>query len=253
MACDDRWDLKTSRLELRLKGLGRKLDGFKIVHLTDLHRGPLVPESFIEYVVERANDLQPDLTVLTGDYVSRSSYHMSSCAQCLSKLSAPFGVVAVLGNHDYWTDAKEVTRRLKEMAQIRVLRNQAIYIFVEDAALSIAGLDDPVTAHDDIEQTLAGTPSDVPTVLLAHTPDIIEKAAENHVELVLAGHTHGGQIAVPGFGPVIANSRYGRRYASGLKRLGGTAIYTNRGVGMAVLPIRINCPPEVALITLRSA
>ncbi len=251
--CDDRWDLQTSRLEVPIRGLGKELDGFTIAHLTDLHRGPYVPVSFIERAVQAANDTRPDLAVLTGDYISRSTEFMPSCAAALSKLKAPYGRVAVLGNHEYWTDAEEVARQLADAAGLQVLRNESIFIFDGDAAVTIAGLDDPVTGHQDFDATLRRDPEDIPVVLLAHQPDIIEEAARRKIALVLAGHTHGGQVVVPGYGPPFANSRYGRRFAAGLKHFEGTAIYTNRGVGMAVLPVRLNCPPEIALITLRSA
>ena len=253
VACDDRWDLKTSRVEVPLKGLGKELDGFTIAQLTDLHRGSYVSASFIDRAVQTANGLKPDLIVLTGDYITRSTKFMRSCAQSLAPLSAPYGKLAVLGNHDYWTDAEEVTRELTDTAGLQVLKNRSVLIFDGDAAITIAGLDDSVTGHDDFDATLANAPSDAPIVLLAHRPDIIEEAARRKVALVLSGHTHGGQVVIPGFGPPVVPSRYGKRYAAGLNHCGETAIYTNRGVGMAMLPIRVNCPPEVALVTLRSA
>jgi len=253
VACEDRWDLKTSRIEVKLRGLGKELDGFTIGHLTDLHRGSYIPASFVARAVKTANALEPDLITITGDFVTRSARFVVSCAQALKELSAPYGKVAVLGNHDYWTDAEEVTRELTDTADVQVLKNRSILIVQGDSALTIAGLDDPVTGHDDFDATLANAPGDVPVVLLAHQPDIIEEAARRKIGLVLAGHTHGGQIVIPGLGPPVVNSRYGRRYASGLNHLANTAVYTNRGVGMAVLPVRLNCPPEVALITLRTA
>lgn len=252
IACDDRWDLQTSRIEVELGGLGREFDGFTIGHLTDLHRGRYIPTSFIERAVKAANALKPDLFVLTGDYISRSARFMHSCALALKELSAPCGKVAVLGNHDYWTDADEVTRELTETAGVQVLKNQSILITQGRSALTIAGLDDSVTGHDDFDATLTGAPGAVPIVLLAHKPDIIEEAARRKIALVLAGHTHGGQIVIPGYGPPVVPSHC-RSYASGIKRVDGTTMYVNRGVGMAILPIRLNCPPEVALITLRSA
>ncbi|MBM3497138.1 MAG: metallophosphoesterase [Armatimonadetes bacterium] len=253
VACDDRWDLQTPQVDVPLKGLGQALDGFRIAHLTDLHRGVYVSAAFVDRAVQAANAARPDLVVLTGDYVTHSTDFMRSCAESLAKLAAPYGRVAVLGNHDYWTSADEVTRELGGTAGLQVLKNRPILIFHGDAALAIAGLDDPVTLHHDFDAVLSGIEPDIPVVLPAHTPDIIEEAARRKVGLVLAGHTHGGQIVVPGFGPPVPNSRYGRRFVAGLRRLGDTAVYTNRGVGMAVLPVRFNCPPEVAIITLRSA
>ena len=252
IACDDRWDLHTSRIEVKLAGLGKDLDGFTIGHLTDLHRGTYIPASFLERAVKTANALKPDLFVLTGDYVTRSTRFMNSCALALKELSAPCGKVAVLGNHDYWTGADEVTRELTETAGVQVLKNRSILITQRHAALTVAGLDDPVTGHDDLEATLTTAPGSIPVVLLAHAPDIMKDAARRKVALVLAGHTHGGQIVIPGYGPPVVPSHC-RGYASGLKHLDGTTMYVNRGVGMAILPVRLNCPPEIALITLRAA
>jgi predicted MPP superfamily phosphohydrolase len=252
VACNDRFDLKTSRVEVPIEGLGRELDGFTIAHLTDLHRGVYISAAFLDKAVAAANAARPDLVVLTGDYITRSTEFMRSCAESLRELEAPYGRLAVLGNHDYWTNAAEVTRELEETAGLQVLKNRPILIFSGAAALAIAGLDDPVTLNHDFDAALHGIAADIPVVLLAHMPDIIEEAAHRKVALLLAGHTHGGQIVIPGFGAPVPNSRYGRRYVAGLNRFEGTAVYTNRGVGMAVLPVRFNCPPEVALITLRA-
>jgi predicted MPP superfamily phosphohydrolase len=205
--------------------------------------------------VRRAADLataaQPDVIVLTGDYVTRSTKFMRSGAAALAKLSAPLGVIAVLGNHDYWTDPDVVGHLLRDTAGARVLKNETEVLERSGEYLAIAGLDDPVTRNDDLDRTLAAVPPSCPVVLLAHTPDIAPKAAERGVDLVLAGHTHGGQVVLPWIGPPIVNSKHGKRLASGLAQVKGTKVYTNRGVGMAIVPIRINCPPEVALITLR--
>jgi predicted MPP superfamily phosphohydrolase len=176
---------------------------------------------------------------------------IASCAQALAKLSAPHGKLAVLGNHDYWVDAEGVSRALTETAGFQVLRNESATLMVGESVLTVVGLDDPYTHHGDFAQAMSGIPGGSPTVLLAHDPDIIEQAAARGISLVLAGHTHGGQVVVPGLGPPIPNSRYGQRYVSGLNHCRATAIYTNRGIGMVLVPLRIACPPEVAVIALR--
>jgi len=236
-----------------LRGLGREFEGFTIGHLTDLHRGLYVPASFIRRAVEAMNAAQPDLVVLTGDYLSRSKQFLASSTQEVARLKAPSGKLAVLGNHDHWIDADEVARQFTETAGCQVLRNESLTLMLGEGVLTFVGLDDPYTHHDDFDQAMATIPGESPTILLSHTPDTIEEASRRGVSLVLAGHTHGGQIVVPGFGPPVPNSTFGRRFVSGLHHHGSTAIYTNRGVGMAVLPVRLFCPPEVALITLKSA
>ncbi len=248
---DDRWDLQLSRVTVRLRRLPEAFDGFTIAHLTDLHRGAYVPESFIDRAAKATNGAHPDVVVLTGDYVTRNPRNATSCARALAQLTAPHGVIAVLGNHEYWTDPDVVTHILRNAAGVRVLKNETHLIERSGSRLAIAGLDDPITRNDDLDKTLAGAPDECPTIMLAHTPDITPQAAERGVDLVLAGHTHGGQVVLPWIGPPIVNSKYGRRFAAGLKQVGETQVYTNRGVGMAIVPFRINCPPEVALITLR--
>jgi predicted MPP superfamily phosphohydrolase len=176
---------------------------------------------------------------------------MASGAGALARLRGAHGIIAVLGNHDYWTDPDVVSHLLRDTVGARVLKNETEFIARSGEHLAIAGLDDPVTKNHDFSATLAGVPDRCPTVMLAHTPDITPQAAERGVDLVLAGHTHGGQVVLPWLGPPIVNSKYGRRFAAGLKQVGETQVYTNRGVGMAIVPIRVNCPPEVALITLR--
>lgn len=251
---NDSWDLRLSRVTIELPRLPKAFDGFTIAHLTDLHRGALVPLSFIEKAVQMTNSAQPDLVALTGDFISRRRKHIGDCAQAVSALVAPYGKLAVLGNHDYWVDADAVTEALTGAGGCRVLKNEHVTVERGGAQLAIAGLDDPVTQNDDIEGTLSGVPADAAVVLLSHSPDIVYQAADRGVDLILAGHTHGGQVVLPWLGPPIVNSRFGRRFASGLKRVNGTTIYVSRGIGVVGVgvPVRINCPPEVALITLRT-
>jgi len=252
---NDPWDLRLSRITVELRRLPHQLDGFTIAQLTDLHRGPLVPLSFIDKAVQMTNSAQPDLVVLTGDFISRRRKYIGDCAQAVSALVAPYGKLGVLGNHDYWVDADAVTDALTGVGRCQVLKNERVTVERGGAQLVIAGLDDPVTQNDDIEGTLSGVRPDATVVLLSHSPDTVYQAADRGVDLLLAGHTHGGQVVLPWVGPPLVNSRYGRRFASGLKRVQSTHIYTSRGIGVVgvAVPVRINCPPEVALITLRAS
>jgi hypothetical protein len=249
---DDRWDLRVSRLTIALPRLPKAFDGLRIAHITDVHRGGFIPISFIRQAIRAAKAERPDLILLTGDYVSRSRDYIPECAAALGELSAPLGCYAVLGNHDYWVDGDVVADNLTRIAHCRVLRNESAFIRRGGEQLAIAGLDDLVTLNDDLDATLAGLSADDPVILLTHSPDVTYSAASRRVDLVLAGHTHGGQIVLPWIGPPAPNCRLGRSFASGLKQVNLTTLYTNRGVGMTVLPWRINCPPEVAIITLRA-
>jgi len=251
--CSDRWDLRTSRVTVPLRGLGGALDGFRIAHLSDLHRGRYGPASFIREAVDRANLARPDLVVLTGDYVTRSARFLKPCAEELARLTAPHGKLAVFGNHEHWTDPDEALRQLTDTAGCQVLRNESVTFLKSGASLCIVGLDDPWTHHEDFDRAFASVPADAPVVVLSHTPDTAPEAARRSVGLVLAGHTHGGQVVLPGIGPPVVWARTGRRFGGGLNYERATAVFTNRGIGVGGIPLRINCPPEVAVITLRAA
>jgi predicted MPP superfamily phosphohydrolase len=252
-ACDDRWDLRVERVPVRLKGLPRAFDGFTIAQFTDIHRGHRVPQSFVEFAVELTNAAQPDLVVVTGDCITSRLDMMLECAAALARLQAPFGRVSVLGNHEHWTDAEKCQQMLVEIAGSRVLRNESVAIERNGSRITIAGLDDAISGHDDLERTLADVDPDAPVIMLSHKPDVVREASRRGVDLMLAGHTHGGQIVIPAFGAPVTDSDLGPRRASGLHRFGETQIYISAGVGMALLSMRINCPPEVPLITLRAA
>ncbi|MBM3497139.1 MAG: metallophosphoesterase [Armatimonadetes bacterium] len=249
----DQRKLTVSRIDLRLPRLGRDLDGFTIAHLTDLHRGLYVPASFIRRAVAETNALRPDLVVLTGDYVSRSAYYLASCAEALGELSAPRGTLAVFGNHEHWTDVDAARWHLSHAGRCDVLENESITFMEGSATLCVVGLDDPWTHHERFHRAFRNVPAGAPVVLLSHTPDIAAEAARRKVDLVLCGHTHGGEVVLPGIGPPYIWARTGRRFASGLNYEGGTAVYTNRGIGVGPLPFRLNCPPEIALFTLRAS
>jgi len=250
-ACDDRWDLRVHRVEVELARLPPAFDGFTIAHFTDIHRGHRVPQSFVEQAVAMTNDANPDLVVVTGDCVTRRLDMMQDCAQALSRLSAPCGKLSVLGNHEHWTDTARCERMLAEVAGTRVLRNESMFLEHNGSRLVVAGLDDAISGHDDLDRTLDGV-TDAPIIMLSHGPDVVREASCRAIDLVLAGHTHGGQIVVPLYGAPVTDSDLGPRRASGLHRFGGTRIYISAGVGMALLSMRINCPPEVPLITLRA-
>jgi len=249
---NDAGRLTITRMELRPPGLGRDLDGFTIAHLTDLHRGLYTPAAFIAHAVAETNALRPDLIVLTGDYVTRSAYYLASCAEALRELSAPRGKLAVFGNHEHWTDLDVARRQLTATAGCDLLQNESITFMEGSAVLCIVGLDDPWTRHEDFGRAFASVPKGAPTILLSHTPDIAAEAASRSVDLVLCGHTHGGEVVLPWIGPPYVWARTGRRFGSGLNHEGTTAVYTNRGIGRGFLPFRLNCPPEIALFTLRA-
>jgi predicted MPP superfamily phosphohydrolase len=233
---------------ISLRRLPKEFEGFRVVQLSDVHHGPFSDRSQIERAVETANRLQPDIIALTGDYISKERHYAAPCAEMLGKLRARYGVYAVLGNHDHWTDAALITDLFRAEG-ITVLINEGMRFQKGDSAFWLAGVDDTMVGLEDISLALAGAREDEMKLLLAHNPIILRRAARAAVDLVLSGHTHGGQVAIRSEKGAPARGR--KRMLKGLGRLGHTQIYVNRGLGTVVLPIRYGCPPEVSLLELR--
>jgi predicted MPP superfamily phosphohydrolase len=238
--------------------LPEQFDGFKIVHLSDLHYGPHISTADLAAVVETTNRLQPDLAVITGDFVtaplfgdpSRARRNAEPCAKVLADLRTRVGTFAVLGNHDYRVGADWVAQTLDNIG-ISVLCNRAVPLESNQARLWMAGVDDVLTDGPDLEKALQQVPKNEPTVLLAHEPDYADYVARFRVDLQLSGHSHGGQVRLPLLGAPILPAM-ARKYPIGLRRIGPLHLYTNRGIGVIDPPIRLNCPPEITLVTLRS-
>ena len=231
-----------------LRRLPREFEGFRIVQLSDVHHSPFTSVKQIERAVETANSLQPDLIALTGDYVSKERRYAAPCAELLGRLRARNGVFAVLGNHDHWTDAALITDLFRAEG-ITVLINEGMRFEKKGAAFWLAGVDDTMVGLEDLSLALAGASEHEMKLVLAHNPVILRKAARAGVDLVLSGHTHGGQVSLRPERTKSARPR--RRLLKGLARQGETQIYITRGLGTVVLPVRFGCPPEVSLLELR--
>lgn len=237
--------------EIPVANLPPSLEGFTIVQLTDLHLRPFTQLEHIERAVARTNLLKPDLVVLTGDYVWHDEQDILDLAPALAKLDAKFGLFAVLGNHDIKANEVLITQTF-ESHGIKVLCNEGLDIQVGHHRLHLAGIDDGWLGKPDIKATLAGHRGNIPVVLLAHEPDMIDWYADDtRISLQLSGHTHGGQIQVTPGKPFI-RPYLGKKYVQGLHRVNQSWIYTSRGIGSTGLPIRRNCAPEITHLTLVS-
>jgi predicted MPP superfamily phosphohydrolase len=236
--------------QIHLPRLPHQLDGFRVVQLSDIHHSPFTSREQIERAVETANSLQPDIVALTGDYVSKERNYAAPCAELMSRLRARYGVYAVLGNHDHWTDAALITDLFRAEG-ITVLVNQGMRFENKGAAFWLAGVDDTMVGLEDLPLALAGSSENEFKLLLAHNPIILRRAARAGVDLVLSGHTHGGQVSLRPERNAAGRPR--RRLLKGLARQGDTQIYITRGLGTVVLPVRFGCPPEVSLLELRTA
>lgn len=247
------------KTDIFLPNLPDAFDGFKIAQLTDFHYDSHFSRVPIETGINIVNGLRPDLIVLTGDFVTApflGGLHRSSkvpaldlCSSALAGLRAPGGVFGVLGNHDEYFNATRIITALQS-AGIRTLRNEAIPIERQGRRLWLAGLNDVIAGHPDLDRALSKIPSGETTALLCHEPDFADEVRKHPVDLQLSGHSHGGQVRLPLAGALYL-PRLGRKYPRGLRRLGQLTLYTSRGIGTVRLPIRLECPPEVTLLTLR--
>ena len=241
--------IKIEEIQIGLKRLPKKLDGFRLVHLSDIHHSPFTNLEHIENAVNIANDLAPDMFVLTGDYVSHETEYIEPVAKTLGGLKAENGTYACLGNHDHWTDAETVTKALREN-KITVLVNEGFRFTARDVSFWLCGVDDYMLKQTDLNAALHGSFPDEMKMLLAHNPVIMRQALKYDVDVMFSGHTHGGQVKIreKEKKKILAH----RRLKSGLHERKNTKIYITRGIGTVVLPVRYQCPPEVSLITLRA-
>lgn len=239
-------------IPIPVRNLHASLEGFTILQISDLHLYPLTQPELIRKAVAMSNELNPDLVVMTGDYVWQELEAIDELAPILSGLNAKYGVFSTLGNHDYWLDAGVITSTM-EAAGLPVLINQGLSIQVGKGSIYLAGLDDGWSGYPDLERTLEGVSQDEPVFLLCHEPDLADRYASNdQINLQLSGHTHGGQIRIPGIGALIL-PYLGRKYDLGLYKIGNMLLYTNRGLGVISEPVRYNCSPEISHFILQSA
>ena len=248
-AVEPRW-INVTCPTLVVEHLGAGWDGVRIAHLTDLHVGRLISLDHVRKAVDLANAAGPDLVVLTGDFVSRRRAINDALTDALKALRAPLGAFAVLGNHDHWTDAAAVVKSITA-AGVRMLDNGRTVLTRGGDPLVLAGVGDLWEGAPDLGAALAGAPAEAPRVLLCHNPDYADRMpADPRVDLMLCGHTHGGQVKVP-FGGRPQLPIRNLKYAAGFVPGPHCPMYVSVGLGMVGIPVRFNCRPELPVITLR--
>ncbi|NJM06183.1 metallophosphoesterase [Candidatus Gracilibacteria bacterium] len=234
------------RRTLRFPQLPRELDGLRIALIGDMHLGHAFAAENTRWAVQQVLDAQPDLIALSGDFVSYAA-NISELPGLLNKLQAPLGVFAVPGNHDHWEGVDEI-RSVLERPDFSFLLNSNRRVEWRGARFVVAGIDDVWHNDHDLDLALAGVSPGAFTILLAHAPDVADEAAQRGVDLQLSGHTHGGHIRLPGLGALVL-PRHGWRYSIGHIFVGEMQLYISRGIGG--FPLRLGCPPEATLLTLR--
>jgi uncharacterized protein len=248
-------DLEPSWIEVRsvslaLPHLAPEFSGYRIVQLSDIHADRWMTAPRIQRVVDRVNQMHPDLVVLTGDFVTRNPQKFAPNLSVLKALKPMDKTLAILGNHDAWTDPDLIQTTL-ETAGVDVLSNQVITLNRALAQLHIGGVDDVWAQRDRLNEVLAALPTTGAAILLAHEPDFADtSAATGRFDLQLSGHSHGGQVRLPFMKKFFPPLAY--KYPMGQYQVGSMIQYTNRGLGSSGIPIRFNCRPEITIFTLKS-
>jgi predicted MPP superfamily phosphohydrolase len=255
-------DVQIREYEVAVRDLPKEMHGLRLLHISDTHYGPYTGLSFLEQVAGHANRLEPDIVLMTGDYVHLTPLSIEGGIEVLSAYKARFGSLAVMGNHEHWEGAL-ACRRMFEKIGLPLIDNDRIYLTrdgltskaVPGRSICIAGLGDLWEDRVDIEKAVGGVADDVPRIILSHNPDSAEiiAPARQRVDLILSGHTHGGQISLPIVGPPGTGSRHGRKYLGGLCNGPQCPVIVSRGVGTAFIPVRFRVPPEIGIIKLTTA
>lgn len=256
--------IEITHLSVQLPKLPTAFDGYHIAQLSDIHLDGFTEPYFLREAIDHINRLHPDAVFLTGDFVTRELLPQNwsipaawRCAEILEGLTCPQRF-AILGNHDVAVSPSAVTEALTHSG-VTVLRNDFTSIDRGASRMWLAGLDDPVEGSPNIDRAIPESireRAEEPILLMCHAPDFVDDLlkhpAGSAVQMMLSGHTHGGQIRLP-YVPPLGLPDLGKKYVEGLFHLQGLQLYVNRGLGAVGLPFRLNCPPEITSITLRRA
>jgi predicted MPP superfamily phosphohydrolase len=262
--------LVVKEAEIKIKGWDKTFDGFRIVMISDIHAGSsFIDEEKIRTIVKKANEQNPDLIVLLGDYVSQSDSDretlklpIEKVAESLKGLQAKYGVYAILGNHDFWFSKGKVKSEL-ERAGYKVLDNEVAKIEKDGQSFRLLGLKDIIEIDswkrysDDAKKALQASDAQGKIIVLTHNPDAIvmltgAQMISDDLVLLLCGHTHGGQVWLPFIGAPIVPSSFGQKYAQGEVSENGVPMYVTSGIGTSIMPIRFGVPPEIVVLTVKS-
>ena len=242
--------LQVKEYTVRSSDIPEEFENLKIVLLTDVHHNDFLSLARVEDVVARVNAMRPDLILMGGDYVSHDPKYIPPVFQALGGLAAPLGVYGVLGNHDHWADAG-MCRDEAQKNGIKLIDNTMLWVEKVGARIALAGvgdLDEDVCDISPVEKEAAAEDF---VVLLSHNPDYIELLASDKVDLMLSGHTHGGQVTFFGLFALMLPSRYGGKYCTGVYHKEDTELIVSNGIGVSVLPIRFCAPPQIVEVTLQ--
>ncbi|MCB0723867.1 MAG: metallophosphoesterase [Ignavibacteriae bacterium] len=258
-------DYEITNREITISNLPPALKGTTITLICDLHSGPYMPESIMHHYADIVNDIGSDIILIPGDLTNSYTSEAAPFAKAFRDVKAKHGIFATLGNHDYFSDPNYIADVVKNETPIRLMRNESFELDINGEKLSLIGVEDTRRSNADYDPELIGNLntsithaeknipgfSTQPKIMLHHKPYFIKNIAEKNVDLVVSGHTHGGQIVLAKFGKTnISLASTISPYLSGLYKEGNSQMYVSRGVGVVGLPLRLNCPPEITKITL---
>jgi hypothetical protein len=245
-----RW-VRVRTIDVEIRDLPSAFEGYRIAHLSDLHVGALCPRELTQAWAKTVGDLDVDLVALTGDYVTSGVSFHHEIADLLGSLPSRDGTIAVMGNHDYFGDGEPLVTLLRDRG-VEVLRNERTTIERDGDKLELAGVDDTWSRRANIGRALAGRQSKAPLVVLAHDPQLFPELARRGASLVLSGHTHWGQVAVPFLATRLNLSSRVYRYHADVYREGDATLYVSPGLGTTGPPVRLGAPPEITVLRLGS-
>lgn len=242
--------LKTTGVDIIDQDIPKSFDGKKIVFISDVHHGPHFSLERVRGLVKQINGINPDIIIFGGDYVYQNPRYIAPVFKELKNLNADIGKFAVLGNHDHWEGA-ELTRQSMKDAGIKNLDNNAEWISINGEKIKVSGVGDLWEDLQDINPAINDTKEEDFIILVSHNPDYADEIKTDKIDLVLSGHTHGGQVTFFGLWAPVTMSKYGQRYRTGIVNTGFTRVIVTNGVGMVGLPVRFFARPEIVIITLK--
>ena len=248
-AHNDLYDLEVTRHDVLIDDLPPAFDSYRIAFLTDTHVASFVRRDFYRQIVVQVERFDPDVILLGGDYITFHRHIALMADVLIGEIHARDGIFAILGNHDYWAGADEVVASMSARG-VRFITNRSVTLARGGERLPLVGIDEIYRGEPDVARAFEGVDPAGPCIAVSHHPDIIDLLAGRRIDLLVCGHTHGGQIRFPFFGAVVVPSHHEDEYAQGFHRVGSVLMYVSRGIG-AIPPLRILCRPEVATFTLR--
>lgn len=240
-------------VNIELDDLSWNFNNFKILNLTDIHLGQWINPEYLDELIDYVNTLNVDLITLTGDYFSYViEGYEKSLEESFKKLYAPYGKVGILGNHDHWMSSEKI-REIFKNSGIIDLSNDVITLEKDGDCLNICGVDSCTVCADDLDKVIAKMPKNIPNILLAHEPDFAKESSQTNLfDLQISGHSHGGQFIIPKFETTPFRGPNSTKYPVGLYKVGNMIQYTSKGLGTNSFRVRINCKPEITIITLKT-